>query len=110
FEVLDRAPHLREILLRDIDATMCQIVLHVSQNICELEGDTQVERVVARLFALASEDANANHADGRGHPPAVAEEIVKRFVAAPIEIQFHPVDNVLERLARKIEFASERFQ
>ena len=97
-----------EILLRNVDATLLEIAPHVAQDVGQLQGDAEVDRVLLRRRLAAAEDVEADEPDGRRHANAVLVEVVERLVAARPEIHLDAFDERLERRPRQAEGGDER--
>ena len=97
-----------QILLRNIDATLLEITPHVAQDVGELQGDAEIDRVLLRRRLAAAEDVEADEPDGRRDANAVPVQFVERLVAARPEIHLDAFDERLEWRARQAESRHER--
>jgi hypothetical protein len=90
------AAEAAQFVLRQVDAAVIEVGLHVAHDVGELQGDPEVHRVVAPARMAAAEDVQADEPDRRGHAPAVLAQIIEGVVAAMAEIHLHAVDEVFE--------------
>src|SRR5262245_18830131 len=84
---------------RQIDAPGRGVAAHVAQNVRELQGEAQVDSVVAGATVRVAEDLDGGQSHGRGDPVAVREEVLDRLVAHAVEIHGDAVDDGLQGFA-----------
>src|SRR5256712_4711312 len=94
-----------DLVERHVDSPAQGVRLEVAEDVRELQGDAEVDGIVAAPYVAASEDRQADETDGRGDAAAVDAQLVEVPVARPPQVHRHPVEEILERLPRNIEAA-----
>src|SRR3989441_156559 len=94
-----------DLVQRDVDSPAQGVHLEVTEDVRELQGDAEVDGIVAAAGVAASEDRQTDETDGRGDAAAVDAQLVEVAVARLPQVHRHPVEEILERLPRNIEAA-----
>src|SRR5207248_401203 len=80
-EVVDGASARRQVVERQVDAAAREIVLHVTNDVRQLQRKAEIECVFARFVGSASEYLDANQSHGRRNPAAVLGQLAERLVS-----------------------------
>ena len=99
-----------QVLCRQVHPAAAEIHAHVTQDVRQLQGDTEVPGVVANDRIAIAEDANAHEPDRRGHAVAVRFEIREGLVPAGGRVHGDSIHQRIEVLTGQIERADERLQ
>src|SRR5262249_58441879 len=91
-EVVPLAPNPPQIFLGHVDATAAGIRLHVAHDIGQLEGDPEIDGVLAGPGVGIAEDLDAAEADRRGDAIAVRVELLEGLVGRAVEIHLDARD------------------
>src|SRR5262249_19059904 len=89
---------------RYIDPSTGDVFLEISQYVGQLECESEVDCIFPGADRLISEYLYANQSYRRGDPVAVFPEIGKCLILSVIQVHFHSIDQVEERLFRQVEF------
>src|SRR5207249_3320067 len=93
-----------EVRAREVDTTAERVLGHVAQDVRQLEGEPELDRVLARGGVPVAEDLDAHEPHGAGHSIAVLLEVtLPGLVAIPLEIHLDTLDDRVEMLARDRE-------
>ncbi len=82
------AAECRQLVQRKVESTAASILTHVAQDVRQLHGNPEIDRVWQRRLVLATEDRRHHETDRSRHVIAVASELVPRRKAARPKI--HP--------------------
>src|SRR5215510_1240170 len=96
-------PESLEILDRYVDSSSVCIFFQISENIRQLECQSQIDGVFTGAGRLVPEYFDTYQTYCRSGSIAVFAQIGERLVAMPFKIHFHSVDQIEERLLRQIE-------
>src|SRR5262249_60343617 len=91
-EIAFMAAEPREVLEWNVHAPAFEIAGHVAQDVRQLQGDAEVDRILTRARVPAAEDLHAHEADRGRHANAVLVEILERAVAGRVEVHLDPLD------------------
>src|SRR5437773_6825829 len=92
-----------DLVERHVDATARGVSLGVPEDVRQLQGDPEIDRVGPASAVAAAEDRQADQADRRGHTETVDAQLIEVPVACLPEVHRHTVEEVLERLPRDVE-------
>ncbi len=102
-QILDGTAGCREILEREVDAPPLVVTPDITKDVRQLQRHAEVQGIVLRPLASAAEDPDADHADRRGHAPAVFEQLHECVVPRLVDVHRHAIHHILERLSRQLE-------
>src|SRR2546426_351031 len=91
-----------DLVQRHVDSAAYGVRLEVAEDVRKLQGDAEVDGVVAAPYVAAPEDRQADETDGRGDAAAVDTQLVEVAVARLSQVHRDPVEEILERLPRNV--------
>ena len=89
-----------QLVERQVNSPEGCIFLHVAQDVRQLEGHSQRNRVIARARVAAAEDVDAHQADRARHPVAILVQQGKFWIARDRLVHLHAVQDFLQRRRR----------
>eukprot|EP00964_Phaeocystis_antarctica_P106375 scaffold71262_cov69-Phaeocystis_antarctica.AAC.1 len=91
-----------EVLPRQVDPLAGAVLAHVAQDVGQLQRDAQrqrgLERLLQRRILRGAHDREDHEPHGARHAVAVDVQLVEGVEAVLVEVHYHTLDHVLERL------------
>ena len=102
-EILRGNAEMGKILFGDVDATEGIVLVNVTNDVGELEGQTELFGEVESSWVAEAEDVRAGEADSAGDAVAIFAETVEGGIGADSEVHFGAGDEVVEVACRHME-------
>ena len=100
----------RQFRERQIDPAAFRIPADVAQNIRELQGFAEINRVIPAGRILVAENFDAEQPDDRRDPVAIQLELLASAIPFDVEIHFHPANELVEVFEREMVLPDCRLQ
>ena len=97
-QLLRSVPEARHLGERQVDPAARGIGLEIAQDVRELQGDPEIDRVIPAAGVATAENRQTDQSDGGGDPPAVDAQLLEGLVTRDRQIHLDPGQEFLQRL------------
>src|SRR4029077_6832895 len=95
---LFRVSKTREVLLRQINSTVLQILPDIAQNIRHLQSQTELDGVLTAVGISITKNFDTHQSDCACNPVTINPQFLKSSVPRNGQVHFHPDDNLFQHL------------